>query len=193
MTTTAPPRPPRPSDPVDRQQVEALVEALFEEARQRARRRRRVRLAIVACVLLMGATLLAVFERTAESQSASPAFTAGAVRLWRQGQGRHRWHQRPHLPRRRMEASRERAPSRPPELSPTPVQSLPTVTRACGWDVDHSSLRRQGQEGHDHIRGQDRHECRAHLDGRFHPARGRTRACAARASSGRTPHRPLAR
>ena len=38
MTVTAPPR---PSDPVDRQEVEALVEALIEEARQRAQRRRR--------------------------------------------------------------------------------------------------------------------------------------------------------
>ena len=76
MTVTAPPRPPRPSDPVDHQEVEALVEALFEEARQRARRRRRVRLAVVACVVLVGATVLAVFERTAESQSSSPALTA---------------------------------------------------------------------------------------------------------------------
>jgi hypothetical protein len=77
VTISAPPRPPRPSDPVDRQQVEALVEALFEEARQRARRRRRVRLAIVACVALVGATVLAVFERTAESQNSSPGLTAG--------------------------------------------------------------------------------------------------------------------
>jgi hypothetical protein len=79
VTTSAPPRPPRPSDPVDRQQVEALVEALFEEARQRARRRRRVRLAIVACVLLVGATALSVFERTAESQNSSPAAAAGSI------------------------------------------------------------------------------------------------------------------
>ena len=79
MTVTAPPRPPRPSDPVDRQEVEALVEALFEEARQRARRRRRVRLAVVACVALVGATVFAVFERTAESQSFSPAPTARSI------------------------------------------------------------------------------------------------------------------
>ena len=79
MTITAPPRPPRPSDPVDRQEVEALVEALFEEARQRARRRRRVRLAIVACMLLVGATALAVFERTAESQNSSPPATARSI------------------------------------------------------------------------------------------------------------------
>jgi hypothetical protein len=31
----------------------------------------------VACVLLVGATALAVFERTAESQNSSPALTAG--------------------------------------------------------------------------------------------------------------------
>jgi hypothetical protein len=79
VTTSAPPRPPRPSDPVDRQQVEALVEALFEEARQRARRRRRIRLAIVACLLLVGATALSVFERTAESQNSSPAATARLI------------------------------------------------------------------------------------------------------------------
>ena len=75
MTVTAPPRPPRPSDPVDRQEVEALIEALIEEARQRARRRRRIRMAAVACVVLVGATVFAVFERTAESQNSSRALT----------------------------------------------------------------------------------------------------------------------
>ena len=35
VTVTAPPRPPHPSDPVDREELEALVEALIEEARQR--------------------------------------------------------------------------------------------------------------------------------------------------------------
>ena len=76
MTVTAPPRPPRLSDPVDREEVKALVEALIEEARQRARRRRRVRMAVVACVVLVGATVFAVFERTADSQSSSPALAA---------------------------------------------------------------------------------------------------------------------
>jgi hypothetical protein len=79
MTVTAPPRPPRPprpSDPVDRQEVEALVEALIEEARQRARRRRRVNMAVATCVVLVGVTVFAVFERTAESQSSSPAAAA---------------------------------------------------------------------------------------------------------------------
>ena len=76
MSVTAPPRPPRPSDPVDREEVEALVEALIEEARQRAQRRRRIRMAAVACVVLVGATVFAVFGRTAESQNSSPALTA---------------------------------------------------------------------------------------------------------------------
>ncbi len=69
MTVTAPPR---PSDPVDRQEVEALVEALIEAARQRAQRRRRIRMAAVACVVLVCATVFAVFERTAASQNSSP-------------------------------------------------------------------------------------------------------------------------
>ena len=41
MSVAAPPRPPRPSDPVTHGEFDALVEALIEEARQRARRRRR--------------------------------------------------------------------------------------------------------------------------------------------------------
>jgi Tol biopolymer transport system component len=77
VTVTAPPRPPRrPSDPVDREEVEALVEALIEEARQRARRRRRMYGAVVALVALVGVALGMVFERTAQSQSASPALSA---------------------------------------------------------------------------------------------------------------------
>ena len=75
MTVTAPPR---PSDPVGRQEVEALVEALIEEARQRAQRRRRIRMAAVACFVLVGATVFAVFERTAASQNSSATLTAGS-------------------------------------------------------------------------------------------------------------------
>ena len=41
MAVTAPPRPPDSSDPIDRDELEALIEALIEEARRRARRRRR--------------------------------------------------------------------------------------------------------------------------------------------------------
>ena len=77
MAVTAPPRPPRSSDPVDREEREALVEALIEEARERARRRRRIYAASVALV-----ALYVGFERTGQSQSASPAPAArsGAAR-----------------------------------------------------------------------------------------------------------------
>jgi TolB protein len=73
VAVTAPPRPPRSSDPADREEIEALVEALIEEARQRARRRRRIYVASVALVALIGMAVFLVFERTAQSQSESPA------------------------------------------------------------------------------------------------------------------------
>ena len=76
MTVTAPPRPPRPSDPVNREEIEALVEALIEEARQRARRRRRRNGAIVTLVALVGVALFALVGRSAQSQTSSPALTA---------------------------------------------------------------------------------------------------------------------
>jgi Tol biopolymer transport system component len=76
VTVTAPPRPPRPSDPLDRDELEALVEALIEEARQRARRRRRIYSAAAAVVALGGAVVFTVFDRAAQSQTASPAPTA---------------------------------------------------------------------------------------------------------------------
>ena len=76
MTVTAPPRPPRPGDPVDREELEALVEALIEEARQRARRRRRIYGAAATLVALVGVTVFTVFERSAQSQTASPALSA---------------------------------------------------------------------------------------------------------------------
>jgi Tol biopolymer transport system component len=60
VTVTAPPRPPRPDDPVSHAEVEALVEALIEEARQRARRRRRRNAAIVILVALAGVVLFAL-------------------------------------------------------------------------------------------------------------------------------------
>ena len=76
MTVTAPPRSPRPSDPVDREEIEALVEALIEEARQRAQRRRRRNAAVMALVTLVGVAVFAIVGRTAESDSASPALAA---------------------------------------------------------------------------------------------------------------------
>ncbi|HEU0249068.1 MAG TPA: hypothetical protein VFR38_18475 [Gaiellaceae bacterium] len=76
MTVTAPPRPPRPNDPLNREEVEALVEALIEEARQRARRRRRRNAAVVTLVALVGVAVFAVVGRSAQSQTASPAVSA---------------------------------------------------------------------------------------------------------------------
>ena len=76
MTVTAPPRPPRPSDPVTHGEFDALVEALIEEARQRAQRRRRRNAAVVTLVALVGVALFAVLGRSAQSQTASPALAA---------------------------------------------------------------------------------------------------------------------
>jgi len=58
VSVTAPPRPPRSSDPVTHGEFDALVEALIEEARQRARRRRRK---YGAAALLVAAVALAAF------------------------------------------------------------------------------------------------------------------------------------
>ena len=76
VSVTAPPRPPRQSDPVDRDELEALVEALIEEARQRAQRRRRRNAAVVTLVALVGVALFTILERSAQSQTASPALAA---------------------------------------------------------------------------------------------------------------------
>jgi Tol biopolymer transport system component len=76
VTVTAPPRPPRPGDPVDREELEALVEALIEEARQRARRRRRIYGAVATLMALVGVAIFTALERNAQSQNASPALSA---------------------------------------------------------------------------------------------------------------------
>ena len=76
MTVTTPPRPLRPSDPVTHGEFDALVEALIEEARRRAQRRRRRNGAIVTLVALVGVAVFAVFGRSAQSQTASPALAA---------------------------------------------------------------------------------------------------------------------
>ena len=72
MTRTAPPRPRRPSDPVDREELEALVEALFEEARQRARRRRRIYAASVALVALVVVAVSSAVDRSTQPRHRFP-------------------------------------------------------------------------------------------------------------------------
>jgi Tol biopolymer transport system component len=67
VTLSAPPRPPRPGDPVDRDELEALVNALIEEARRRARRRRLVYTAVAASVALVGVIVFGAFDRAAQS------------------------------------------------------------------------------------------------------------------------------
>ncbi len=52
-----------------------MVEALIEEARQRARRRRRIYWAVAALVALVGLMVFVVFERSAQSQIASPSLS----------------------------------------------------------------------------------------------------------------------
>ncbi|WP_410969708.1 hypothetical protein, partial [Salmonella sp. SAL4450] len=67
MTISSPSRPPRPGDPVDRVEIEALVEALIEEARKRAQRRRRRNGVIVTLVALVGVTFFTLVERATRS------------------------------------------------------------------------------------------------------------------------------
>jgi Tol biopolymer transport system component len=69
MTITAPPRAPQTGDPVDRDELEALI----EEARRRARRRRRIYGAVVALAALVGVATFTIIDRAAPSQSGSPA------------------------------------------------------------------------------------------------------------------------
>jgi Tol biopolymer transport system component len=76
VTVTAPPRPPRPSDPVTHGEFDALVEALIEEARLRGQRRRRGNAAVVTFISLVGVALFALVGRSAQSQTASPALAA---------------------------------------------------------------------------------------------------------------------
>jgi hypothetical protein len=75
MTVAAPPRPPRPSDPVERDDPEALI----EEARQRTRRRRRRYAAAATVLVLIGVALSIVFARPGPSQDASAGLPAPAA------------------------------------------------------------------------------------------------------------------
>jgi Tol biopolymer transport system component len=86
LTTSAPPRPPRPGGPADAGEPDAGVEALIEEARRRARIRRLVLASVAGAVALVGFAVFVGFDWTARSQdsspegSARPAATAAATK-----------------------------------------------------------------------------------------------------------------
>ena len=82
MTVSAPPRPPSPartapdSKPLEREEIEALVEALIEEARREQRRRHRRYWALAALATFVGVVVLILLDGGAASQTASPALSA---------------------------------------------------------------------------------------------------------------------
>jgi Tol biopolymer transport system component len=81
MTVFAPPRSPSPArtapdnEPLDREEIEALVEALIEEARRETRRRHRRYWAIAALLVFVGVVVLILLQSGAASQPASPALS----------------------------------------------------------------------------------------------------------------------
>ena len=82
MTVAAPPRPPsqapqaRDSNPFEREEIEALVEALIEEARREQRRRHRRYWALATFATFVGVVVLTLLDGGAASQTASPALSA---------------------------------------------------------------------------------------------------------------------
>jgi len=82
MTISAPPRPPSPerespdSRPLERDEIEALVEALIEEARRERRRRHRRYWALAALAASVGAVILILLDGGAASQPTSRALAA---------------------------------------------------------------------------------------------------------------------
>jgi hypothetical protein len=81
------------TDSFTRSELEALVRALIEEARQRARRRRRMYGGVLISVAVVGTIVFASFQRSAQSQSTSPPFTAGpSLPSYRLATGEHIGH-----------------------------------------------------------------------------------------------------
>ena len=82
MTVSAPPRPPSPArtapdgKPLEREEIEALVQALIEEARRETRRRHRRYWAVAALVTFVGVVVLVLLQSGAALQPASPAASA---------------------------------------------------------------------------------------------------------------------
>jgi Tol biopolymer transport system component len=76
VTITTPPRQPRLSDPIDREELERLVKALIEEARQRARRRRQKYAAFAVVASLVAVGITTILERSTGEENASLALAA---------------------------------------------------------------------------------------------------------------------
>jgi TolB protein len=82
MTVSAPPRPPsqapkaRDSKPLDRDEIQALVQALIEDARRETRRRHRNYWALAALAALVGAVVLILLDGGAASQTAARGASA---------------------------------------------------------------------------------------------------------------------
>jgi len=82
MTRSAPPRPPSPArtardnEPLEREEIEALVRALIEEARRETRRRRRRYWAVAALLASAGLALLVLLQSGGASQPGSSAASA---------------------------------------------------------------------------------------------------------------------
>ena len=80
-TVSAPPVPPsapeaHDSKPLERDEIEALVEALIEEARREQRRRRRRYWALAVLASFVGVVVLMLLDGGAASQNASSALSA---------------------------------------------------------------------------------------------------------------------
>jgi Tol biopolymer transport system component len=94
MTVSTPPRPPSParvtpdSEPLSRDEIEALVEALIEEARRETRRRHRRYWAVAALVTFVGVVALALLDGGAASQTAAPGVSAQSNSATRAGTSR---------------------------------------------------------------------------------------------------------
>ena len=79
MTLSAPPRPPRPGDPVERDELEALVQALIEEARRRTRRRRQRYAAAAVLAGLAVVVGVTVAQHTTASHDVASASSVTSI------------------------------------------------------------------------------------------------------------------